>query len=85
MSDKVIEPHGSLEIAASRNGIPASVALYFVFDGDWSNMYDDGPETEEEARAWFVQEVQAALEARRVEAREGNQTERPSDTENRGA
>lgn len=85
MSDTVLEPHGSIEIAASRNGIPASVALYFVFDGDWSNMYDDGPETEEEARAWFVSEVQAALEARRVEAREGSQAERPSDTENRGA
>jgi hypothetical protein len=85
MADTTLEPEGSIEIAAERNGIPATVTMYFVFGGDWANMYDDGPETEEEARAWFVQEVQAALEARRVEARNGNQTERPSDTENRGA
>lgn len=82
MADTVLEPEGSIEIQADRHGIPASVTLYFVFDGDWANMYDDGPETEAEARALFVREVQSALEDKRDEARSGNQTERPSDTEN---
>lgn len=85
MNDKIVEPEGSIEIQAEKDGIPASVTLYFSFSGDWSNMYSDGPETEEEARTWFVHEVQAALEARRNEARNSQQTERPSDSENRGA
>ncbi len=85
MSDTILEPEGSIEINASRHGVPAKVTIYFVFDGDWANMYDDGPADETEARAWFVQEVQAALEARRSEARNSQQTERPSDSENRGA
>lgn len=85
MADTVLEPDGSLVIKTGKNGVTAEVTLYFVFDGDWSDMYEIGPETEAEARAWFIQEVYAALEARRSEARSGNQTERPSGDENRGA
>jgi len=82
--DTILEPEGSIQIEATRHGVPAKVTIYFVFDGDWSNMYDDGPENEAEARTWFVQEVQAALEARRNEARNGVQAERTSGPEDRG-
>jgi len=85
MEDRILEPEGSIEIAAERHGIPASVTIYFVFDGDWANMYDDGTETEADARALFVREVQAALEARRDEARASQSAEGSADTENRGA
>lgn len=85
MTDTTVEPHGSIDIKTSKHGIEAGVTLYFVFDGDWSNMYDDQPASEEEARAWFVREVQAALEDKRNEARSGDQAERPPGDENRGA
>lgn len=85
MADTILEPEGSIEINASRHDVPAKVTIYFVFDGDWANMYDDGPADEAEARAWFVQEVQAALEARRDAARSEYEAERPSHSENRGA
>jgi hypothetical protein len=38
------------------------VEMHFEFSGDWCNIYDDVPADEEEARHWFVQEVQLALE-----------------------
>jgi hypothetical protein len=80
-----IVPEGVIEIDGGHNGIPAGAKLYFAFSGDWSNMYDDEPESEREARAWFVREVQEILEENRREARQDEQTERSSDTENRGA
>lgn len=85
MTDQIVEPEGAIEIQADKHGVPASVTLYFVFDGDWANMYEDVTETEAEARALFVREVQSALEAQRDAARGGDQTERPSGDENRGA
>lgn len=84
MSDKTVEPEGSIEISAEKYGAPASVSIYFVFDGDWCNMYDDEPDNEEQARAWFIEEVQSLLEARRNAARNKQTAEGPSDTENRG-
>lgn len=85
MTDKILEPEGSFRIITEKHGIPAGVTLYFVFDGDWANVYDDLPADETEARSWFTYEVQKALEAASSETRDGDQTERPSDTENRGA
>lgn len=86
MSDKIVEPEGSIQIATEKYGVRAGVTLHFVFEGDWAAMYDDQPESEAEARQWFVREVQIALEDRRnSEAREDEQTERPSDSEDRGA
>lgn len=85
MADGVLETEGSIEIKVSKHGIEAVATMYFVFDGDWSNMYDDQPDSEEEARAWFVEEVERVFEGKRSEAREGKQAERPSDDENRGA
>lgn len=64
---KGIRPEGSLRIEAERNGIAAGVDLHFVFDGDWSNVYDDAPTNEKEARAWFVQEVEWILGAEKDE------------------
>lgn len=65
MSDKILEPEGCIRIDAERDGVPAGVTLYFVFDGDWANAFNDEPNTEKEARQWFVQEVRAALEDKR--------------------
>jgi hypothetical protein len=48
-------------------------------------MYDDIPADEEEARSWFVHEVQLTLEDKRNATRQDDQAERSSDTENRGA
>lgn len=86
MPNNYVEPEGSIQIATEKYGLRAEVTLYFAFDGDWAAMYDDQPESEAEARQWFVREVRLALEDRRnSETREDEQTERPSDTENRGA
>lgn len=84
MSDTILEPEGSIEISAERHGIPAGVTIFFVFSGDWANMYDDGVDTEAEARASFVREVQLALEARRDETRASQPTEGSADPEDRG-
>jgi hypothetical protein len=81
-----LKPEGLIEFEGEHNGIPASAGIYFVFDGDWSNMYDDEPATEEEARARFVNEVREAMEEYKERAaRQDEQTERSSDSENRGA
>jgi hypothetical protein len=85
VADVTVEPEGSIEIKTSKHGIEAGVTLYFVFDGDWANMYDDIPADEEEARSWFVHEVQLTLEDKRNATRQDDQAERSSDTENRGA
>lgn len=84
MTDVTVEPEGSIEIKASKHGIEASATLLFVFDGDWCNMYDDAPASEEEARAWFVREVQLALEDKRNATRQDDQSEGSTDTEDRG-
>lgn len=81
---EAVQSEGSLRLLTQREGIEAGVTLYFVFDGDWSNVYDDVPATEAEARQWFVREVQIALERQTNEARQDDQAERPSDSENRG-
>jgi hypothetical protein len=81
MAENVVEPEGSIQISTEKYGSRADVTIYFVFDGDWALMYDDEPEDEAEARQWFVREVQIALEDRRSEARQSEQTERPSDPE----
>lgn len=51
-----------LDIDLKKGGIAAHAELHFEFTGDWCNVYDDVPADEEEARSWFVKEVQLALE-----------------------
>jgi hypothetical protein len=82
---KEVRAEGSIRVEGERHGIPAGVDLYFVFDGDWSNLYEDFPESEEEARHWFVLEVDKLLKQAHNEAREDEQTAGPSDTSDRGA
>ncbi len=81
MTDKIVEPEGSIEIQAEKDGIPASVTLYFSFSGDWSNLYDNKVDSEDQARVLFIREVQRALEVQRNEARGGDETGRPSRSE----
>jgi hypothetical protein len=59
----------SIGVDLEKHGISAHATLNFEFFGDWSNIYDDLSNDEEEARHWFVQEVQKALEHYRNEAR----------------
>jgi len=56
MADMRVEeiPHGedpSLVMEFVKNDIPASIKITLHFEGDWSNMYDDIDESEDEARA----------------------------------
>lgn len=81
-----LKPEGLIEVDGGTEAYPVSAKLYFVFGGQWSTLYAPGDKTEEEARAAFVKEVQRALEEYRALAVcQGEQTERPSDSENRGA
>ena len=57
-----------LDVDMEKHGIHAAATLHFEFSGDWSNVYDDVPADEEEARSWFVKEVQTALEQYQGEA-----------------
>jgi hypothetical protein len=66
-----IKPHGSLRIEVESDGIPAGVDMFFVFDGDWANVYDDVIDTEQEAYALFVEEIRQVLEGYREESRGG--------------
>jgi hypothetical protein len=76
-TDTILEPEGSIRIEA----VGGTVTLYFVFDGDWASMYNGEPESEKEARAWFVQEVERALGGPQVEASDSGQTDGPSGSE----
>ena len=82
---KQIKAEGSIRVEGESHGIAAGVDIYFVFDGDWSNLYEDFPESEEEARHWFVLEVDKLLKQAHNEARE---SQAPADgqasTEDRG-
>lgn len=40
----------SLLLELSKDGVPASLTISLHFEGDWSNVYDDEDETENEAR-----------------------------------
>lgn len=84
MSDQILEPEGSIRVETGTHGIKAGVTLYFVFDGDWSAQYYDEHNSEADARQEFVNEVTFALEAQKGAARASEQTERPSDSEDRG-
>lgn len=74
----------SLEVNLEKHGIKAEAVLHFVFTGDWSNVYDDLPNDEEEARLWFVEEVQKALEHYRDEASYSHTEPGTAPSEDRG-
>lgn len=85
MSDEVVRPEGSIRIEGEREGIAAGCSIYFVFDGDWANLYEDFPHDETEARKWFVQEVDYLLKREQSETREGGPVTIGQDsTEDRG-
>lgn len=84
MSDQVVKPEGSIRIEGEREGIAAGATIYFVFDGDWTNLYEDIPVDEEEARKWFVQEVDGLLKRAHDEESNVTQTARTSDSTDRG-
>ncbi len=48
-------------INAEKDGIPASVTITLHFEGDWSNIYDDMDETEDEARGATAGEIFAGV------------------------
>ena len=73
----------SLEVNLEKHGIKAEAVLHFVFSGDWSNVYDDVPADEEEARSWFVKEVQLALEQYQSEASHSHTEPGTAPTEDR--
>ena len=73
----------SLNVELEKHGIQAAATLHFEFSGDWSNIYDDLPNSEEEGRSWFVQEVQKALEHYRDEASHSHAEPRSPDSEDR--
>lgn len=79
-----LKPEGLIEVDGGTEEHPVSAKLYFTFEGEWATLYTSGDLTEEKARASFVQEVQWAMEDRARAARQDEQTERPSDSENRG-
>jgi len=83
---EAVKSEGSIRVEGEREGIAAGATVYFVFDGDWTNLYEDIPVDEEEARKWFVQEVEQLLRFNNFdEAREGEQGKGPFDLEDRGA
>jgi hypothetical protein len=67
---KEIKPEGHIRIEGEKDDVPAGVDIYFVFDGDWANLYEDFPESEKEARLWFVQEIDRLLRQAHNETRE---------------
>ena len=43
VSEQIVKPEGQIRIETETHGIPAGATLYFVFDGDWCNAFEDVP------------------------------------------